>query len=88
MNSILNMTIDYFLTISPIISSNCLPDYNSQMYIGILLFVATLILISSLDKQGRIAINYFTEINPRSSFLSFENQKLVDLIIKDKKDAP
>jgi hypothetical protein len=77
------MTIDYLITVTPIIMSTSAADYNPQTYLGILLWIATLICISVFDGKGKIVANYWRQGNPRPSFIKFENQKLVDLIKKD-----
>ena len=82
--SFLNVSIDYFVTVTPIVSSNCIPDYNTEMYIGVLSLIATMIIISEFDKKGRIISHYWRESNPRQPYMEFENQKLIDLIKKDK----
>ena len=82
--SFINVSIDYFVTVTPIVSSNCIPDYNTEMYIGVLSLIATMIMISEFDKKGRIISHYWRESNPRLPYMEFENQKLIDLIKKDK----
>ena len=84
-----NLTVDYFVLISPLILCNAIPDYNIYLYGGILAFVGLLIAISEIQArnsfayaQKRIVINIFKEPNPRGAFTIFENRRLISLLKK------
>jgi hypothetical protein len=54
------MNIDVGITLTPVLFSYGLVDYNYEAYSGLTLFVLTLIFISTIDKKGDIVINIFT----------------------------
>lgn len=65
---IVNMNIDFVLTLTPIFLSITFADYNKETYASILLFIVVLIVVSENDKKGKIVVNFFKHVNPRPSY--------------------
>lgn len=83
---VINMNIDFGLTLTPIFMSITFADYNIEMCAAIILFVGTLVLISEMDNKGNIIVNFFKHVNPRPCYLKFQNQKILDFMKKLKGD--
>jgi len=78
----MNLTVDYLVSVTAIILSTSIPEYNVHMYIGILAFIGILVAISHIDRRGQIMINFLRNPNPRRAYIEYENQKLTDLLKK------
>ena len=68
-----NLTVDYLISVTPIILSTSIPEYNVHMYLSILVFIGILVAISKYDKKGKIMTNFLKDANPRRAFVEFEN---------------
>eukprot|EP00347_Sterkiella_histriomuscorum_P004320 403360893 len=81
---LVNMVVDYSITATPLILCCAIPEYNPQLYAGILSFIAMLVMIAHNDGKGKIMINIFREANPRGAFVIFENHRVINLFKKTK----